>query len=126
MWCPESQQNLDTKPGDMPGFGQAGILVVERGRVVLLKLLSFVLGVGNRPIWMVRRRVDGVHREAFLRRGINNVVNSSCGYDHYIAILHRDLIAIGNDFSFTSLKSEELVNVIVHFLANIFIGFKGH
>ncbi len=102
------------------------MLVLEFGRIVLLELFSFLLRMGNYAVRMVGWRVDGIHRKAFRRGGIDDIVDSSRGNDHHIAILHRHLIIFGDYLSFTSFKSEELIYIAVNFLSNVFFRLKGH
>ena len=88
-------------------------------RVILLQFISFLLGVGDYAMGVVGRRVDGVHRQAFIGRGIDDIVDCASSDDHDITIADNDLIIFSDNLAFAGFKSEKLIDMIVNFLADI-------
>ena len=82
-------------------------------------------GLVNRAVYVLGRAIDGVEPEG-LRAGIDHIVPRALGHDDAVIGLHLVALAVDPDFAAAGLDAEELIAVVVNFLADFIAGLDGH
>src|ERR1039458_3028785 len=93
----------------------------------LFGLICILLGLVDGSFRVVRRRVDSVEF-GFPLRDVYHVVPGPGGHDYRVAVPSSDLLlsVVKDKLEFSLLYAKELVNVRVHFVANLLSLFEAH
>jgi hypothetical protein len=79
--------------------------------------LRFVFGFVHCPVRVVRRRVDRIELQHRRLQSIHYVMVLSCRNEGRISVVHRVfLFLFKNEFGFSLLNAEELIDIRMHFI----------
>lgn len=104
-------------------------LNILKGHLTNQNLFLFVdLGLGDVDAVeaVLRSAVDAVEFQVGGSAGVDDVMNGAHGNGHGSSGFDSCLNSVHDDDSSSGLDAEELIDVIVHFLANIFLGLQIH
>ena len=93
---------------------------------MLLTGHSFFSGTAHYAVLMFRWRINRVKFEVHELGGIDHIMSSTCWDDDSISVLDTVFYTVDDHFSFSLLKSKELVNIIMRFFTYLFTRFDAH
>jgi hypothetical protein len=86
----------------------------------------FSFGVADYAVLVLRWRIDRVESKVRTLRCVDDIMLSACGDDDSVPILDTVFYAVNDHLSFSSFKSEELIDVLVCLFTDFFSRLDAH
>ncbi len=93
---------------------------------MLLTSHRFFFGMAHYAILVFRWRVNRVEFKVHELRGVDHIMPSTCWDYNSVSILDTVFYTVNNHFSFSFLKSKELINILMRFFTNFFTRLNAH